>query len=59
MDSPLQKLLRGTGLGLSLSKRIAELLGGSVGFESELGKGSAFWVKLPAELPQVETGAVS
>jgi signal transduction histidine kinase len=54
VDSPLQKRLRGTGLGLSLSKRIAELLGGTVGFESELGKGSTFWVKLPAQLPQIE-----
>lgn len=50
VDSPLQKRWRGTGLGLSLSKRIAELLGGSVGFTSELGKGSTFWVTLPAEL---------
>lgn len=48
VDSPLQKRLRGTGLGLSLSKRIAELLGGSVGFESALGQGSTFWVTLPA-----------
>ena len=51
VDSPLQKRLRGTGLGLSLSKRIAELLGGSVGFSSELGKGSLFWVTLPARHP--------
>jgi len=50
VDSPLQKRWRGTGLGLSLSKRIAELLGGSVGFSSELSKGSTFWVTLPAEL---------
>ena len=50
IDSPLQKRLRGTGLGLSLSKRLAELLGGSVGFASELGRGSTFWVTLPADL---------
>ncbi|HEY9239084.1 MAG TPA: ATP-binding protein [Burkholderiaceae bacterium] len=47
VDSPLQKRLRGTGLGLSLSRRIAELLGGTVGFESEQGQGSVFWVRLP------------
>jgi signal transduction histidine kinase len=50
VDSPVQKRLRGTGLGLSLSKRLAQLLGGDVGVESELGKGSTFWVRLPVHL---------
>ena len=49
IDSQLQRKLRGTGLGLSLSKRVAELLGGRVGLESEVGKGSVFWVCLPQE----------
>jgi signal transduction histidine kinase len=47
VDSPIQKRLRGTGLGLSLSKRLAELLGGGVAVESELGKGSTFSVRIP------------
>jgi signal transduction histidine kinase len=47
IDSPVQKRLRGTGLGLSLSRRLAELLGGTVALQSELGKGSTFYVKLP------------
>lgn len=47
IDSPLQKRLRGTGLGLALSRRLAELLGGTVGFRSELGRGSVFFVTLP------------
>ncbi|RZL03327.1 MAG: histidine kinase [Rubrivivax sp.] len=51
VDSPIQKRLRGTGLGLSLSKRLAELLGGTVGLQSELGSGSTFSVNLPARLP--------
>jgi signal transduction histidine kinase len=51
IDSPIQKRLRGTGLGLSLSKRLAELLGGTVALQSELGVGSTFSVTLPLRLP--------
>ena len=56
IDSPIQKRLRGTGLGLSLSKRLAELLGGTVALQSELGVGSTFSVTLPLRLPQREAG---
>jgi signal transduction histidine kinase len=52
VQSPLQKRLRGTGLGLSLSKRLAELLGGSVSLDSEVGRGSVFSVLIPIELSQ-------
>ncbi|MHA6194310.1 sensor histidine kinase [Pseudomonas wadenswilerensis] len=47
VDSPLQKRLRGTGLGLSLCKRFAALLGGEVGVSSEPGVGSTFFVIIP------------
>ncbi|MCW7538061.1 ATP-binding protein [Aquabacterium sp. A7-Y] len=54
VDSPIQKRLRGTGLGLSLSKRLAELLGGSVALKSELGSGSVFSVTVPLRLPTAQ-----
>jgi signal transduction histidine kinase len=50
VDSPLQRRVRGTGLGLALCRRFAELLGGAVGLKSEVGKGSEFWVTLPLQL---------
>jgi len=47
LDVRLQKRLRGSGLGLSLARKFAELLGGRVAVQSELGKGSRFSVVLP------------
>jgi signal transduction histidine kinase len=49
IDTRLQRRLRGTGLGLSLARKFAELLGGRVGAESQLGVGSRFWVIIPAQ----------
>lgn len=57
INSPIQKRLRGSGLGLSLSKRLAEILGGSVAVESEFGLGSTFSVTIPVRLPGFEPGA--
>ncbi|MDK9703065.1 MAG: response regulator [Sulfuritalea sp.] len=53
IDSSLSRRHEGTGLGLALVKRLAELHGGAVGIESAPGKGSTFRVWLPCR-PQVD-----
>ncbi len=46
----------GTGVGLALVRKGVERMGGSVGLESEAGKGSRFWVELPAAImPEVQS----
>jgi signal transduction histidine kinase len=52
INVPLQRRLRGSGLGLSLAAKFAALLGGHVGVESEVGKGSRFWVRVPLRFPE-------
>jgi signal transduction histidine kinase/CheY-like chemotaxis protein len=42
-----QDLYGGNGLGLTISKRLVELMGGRIGVRSQLGRGSCFWFKLP------------
>ena len=51
VDSSLQRKTRGTGLGLPLSRKLAELLGGVVTVKSTVGRGSCFTAVIPAVYP--------
>ncbi|QDT41581.1 Autoinducer 2 sensor kinase/phosphatase LuxQ [Gimesia alba] len=50
-DSSTSRKHGGTGLGLTITKRIAELLGGNVSLKSEYGKGSEFTLSIAASIP--------
>lgn len=47
LERPITRTVGGTGLGLAVTKRFAELLGGSIAVHSELRKGTTFTVRVP------------
>jgi signal transduction histidine kinase len=49
-DTSTTRSAGGSGLGLYITRQIASRMGGTVGFDTELGRGSVFWIELPAEL---------
>src|SRR5262245_58800938 len=50
-DVSTAKKYGGTGLGLALSRRLCRMMGGDINVTSQLGRGSTFTVRLPAEVP--------
>lgn len=58
LASPLQKRIKGTGLGLPLSRQLAQLLGGNISVSSVLGSGSTFSVMLPIIYPLAQLESV-
>ncbi|HVJ42723.1 MAG TPA: ATP-binding protein [Dongiaceae bacterium] len=50
--------IEGTGIGLALTRQLVDLMGGTIGCQSEQGAGSTFWIELPLDEPEATSGGV-